>query len=90
MPRLTRQERAEYAYDQLSRALTERAPECNGIDLFTADTLSRADIEVLKPICATCDVALLCRQYAKTAKLKHGYWVGRNHGETQKQRSEAA
>lgn len=89
-PPPTRHDRAEQAYDQLSRALTERGPECDGVDLFTADHLTRADIEVLKPICAACDVALLCRQYAKTAKLKHGYWAGRNYGETQEQRSEAA
>lgn len=88
-PPLSRQDRAEQAYDQLSRALAERGPECDGVDLFTADRLTRADIEVLKPICAACDVALLCRQYAKIAKLKHGYWAGRNYGETHKQREAA-
>ncbi|GAA2865729.1 WhiB family transcriptional regulator [Microbacterium arabinogalactanolyticum] len=54
-------------------------PECNHIDLFTADILTRADTEVLKPICAACDVALLCRQYAKPARLKHGFWAGKDY-----------
>lgn len=67
------------AYSQLSRALETRAPECNGIDLFTADHITKADAEVLKPICARCDVALLCRQYAKAAKPRVGFWAGRRY-----------
>jgi len=80
-PYLSREDRIDAAYSQLSRALETRAPECNGIDLFTTDKLTRVDIEVLKPICAACDAALLCRQYARAAKPKHGFWAGRNYGD---------
>lgn len=67
------------AYTQLSRALEMRAPECDGIDLFTADRISATDAEILAPICARCDVALLCRQYAKAEKPKVGYWAGKRY-----------
>ncbi|WP_417509612.1 WhiB family transcriptional regulator [Microbacterium sp.] len=50
------------------------------MDLFTADTITAADIEVLKLICARCDVALLCWQYAKASKAKVGFWAGKNYG----------
>lgn len=78
-PYVSREDRIAAAYAQLSRALDTRAPECDDIDLFTADSLTPSDIEVLKPICARCDVALLCRQYAKTARIKHGFWAGKDH-----------
>ncbi|WP_404475152.1 WhiB family transcriptional regulator [Microbacterium aerolatum] len=80
-PYITREDRISAAYAQLSRALEMRAPECNGIDLFTADQIAPADTKVLKPICDRCDVALLCRQYAKIAKPKVGFWAGRRHSD---------
>ncbi|WP_366945552.1 WhiB family transcriptional regulator [Microbacterium sp.] len=59
--------------------------------MFTADNLSPADIEVLKPICASCDVALLCRQYAKAAKPTVGFWAGKHYvGRGRKAGQEAA
>ena len=68
-----------------------RAPECVGIDLFTADTLTKADVEILKPICARCDVALLCRQYTKAAKPTVGFWAGKHYvGNGRKAGQEAA
>jgi Transcription factor WhiB len=69
------------AFAHLTKALDARAPECNGIDLFTADTLTVADEAVLAPICASCDLALLCRQYASTAKPTVGYWAGRRYSQ---------
>lgn len=68
------------AYDQLSRALEMRAPRCNGDSRFTEDKVSPALAKDLAKICATCDVALLCRQYALAAKPKIGYWAGQRHG----------
>lgn len=41
--------------------------------------ISSADVEVLKPTCAACDVALLCRQYAKVAKPTVGFWAGKRY-----------
>lgn len=64
------------AYAQLSRALETRAPRCNGDARFTEDRVTPAVAKNLAEICATCDVALLCRQYALAAKPKIGYWAG--------------
>lgn len=64
------------AYDQLSRALEMRAPQCNGDARFTEDRVTAAVAKDLAKICATCDVALLCRQYARAANPKIGYWAG--------------
>lgn len=81
----------EQAYAQLSRAIDTRPPECTGIDLFTADHITPADEKVLKPICAGCDLALLCRQYAHAAKPDVGYWAGKNHTfKTRRTRQDAA
>ncbi|MGM7671458.1 WhiB family transcriptional regulator [Microbacterium sp. A93] len=90
-PRPRRVSPADAAYAQLSRALDRRAPECDGIDLFTADTLTKADAATLAPICAACDVALLCRQYAKAAKPTVGFWAGKQYvGRGRKAGQEAA
>ena len=88
-PQPARVSPAETAYTQLSRALAEKAPECMDIDMFTADTITRADAAVLKPICDACDVALLCRQYARAAKPKVGFWAGKVYTD-RKARTEAA
>ena len=68
------------AYEALHTALQTRPPECVDIDLFTTDDLTRADVEVLAPICASCDLRLLCRRYAETAKVTAGYWAGTLYG----------
>lgn len=78
------------AYDQLSRALDRRPPECHSIARSTEDKLSRADIETLAPACASCDIALLCRQYANTAQVKVGFWAGRNDRATRGRAAKAA
>ncbi|KQY77541.1 hypothetical protein ASD13_02355 [Microbacterium sp. Root1433D1] len=64
------------AYDQLSRALEMRAPKCNGDPRFTEDRITPTVAKELAEICWTCDVALLCRQYANVADPKIGYWAG--------------
>lgn len=68
------------AYDQLSRALSLRAPRCDGDPRFTADRITATEARELAPICASCDVALLCRQYANAADPQVGYWAGHRHG----------
>lgn len=70
----------EVAYEQLSRALETRAPQCNRDDRFTADRISPATARDLAEICASCDVALLWQQYAKAASPTVGYWAGRRYG----------
>lgn len=64
------------AYDQLSRALEIRAPKCNGDARFTEERITPAVAKDLAAICATCDVALLCRQFATAANPQVGYWAG--------------
>lgn len=70
----------EDAYDQLSRALEMRAPQCNGDARFTEDRVTAAVAKDVAKICATCDVALLCRRYATAAQPKVGYWAGHRYG----------
>ena len=70
------------AYDQLSRALEMRAPKCNGDARFTEDRINPTVAKDLAKICATCDVALLCRQYARAANPQVGYWAGHRAGTT--------
>lgn len=77
---MTRAERAGVAHDRLIEAMVERTPSCEGIDLFTADIIERADAVILKSICAACDLAILCRQYAELDKPKAGFWAGKRYG----------
>lgn len=69
----------EEAYAQLSRALEMRAPRCNGDPRFTDDRIRPATAIELAEICATCDVALLCRKYAQLTKPKVGFWAGKRY-----------
>lgn len=64
------------AYDKLSDRLTRMKPDCEGIDLFTADNITPADAYVLALVCADCPLRLPCRQYADLAKPTAGYWAG--------------
>lgn len=79
-PYVARESAADAIYAQLARALDRRKPECVGNDLFTADNLTAGDVETLAPICASCDMTLLCRQYAKAAKVSTGFRAGKNYG----------
>lgn len=67
------------AYAQLSRALEMRAPRCNGDPRFSDDRISSATAIELAEICARCDVALLCRQYAQLAEPRVGFWAGKRY-----------
>jgi hypothetical protein len=72
--------RASEAYDLLHTAMTETLAPCNGIELFTAETLSPADKAVLRPICDTCPLFDLCRTYAELARPTAGLWAGKTYG----------
>lgn len=72
--------RASEAYDSLHTAMTETLAPCDGIELFTADTLGSADKAVLTPICDTCPLFDLCRTYADIARPPAGFWAGKSYG----------
>ena len=64
------------AYDRLSIAMDDTVPDCAGIDLFTADTLAPADVEVLAQICAGCPLLAVCDDYGRAARPPAGFWAG--------------
>jgi hypothetical protein len=70
---------ASEAYTRLSDAFMTNVPECQGLALFTAENLSFADVEVLTPICDACPLYELCDTYARTARVKAGFWAGRRY-----------
>jgi hypothetical protein len=72
--------RASEAYDLLHTAMTTTLAPCAGIGLFTADDLSAADKAVLTPICDTCPLFDLCRDYADAARPTAGLWAGKTYG----------
>jgi len=76
--------RASIAYNALSLALTEIVPACAGDDLFTVDTPTPAEIEVMQPLCDSCPLLDLCRQYADLERPKVGYWAGKTYREYKK------
>lgn len=77
---MTRAERAAAAHERLLEGMIERTPSCEGVDLFTADVIERADTVILKSICAGCDLAILCRQFAELERPKAGFWAGKRYG----------
>lgn len=71
---------AEQAHERLIEAMVERTPGCLGIDAFTADHLTPAEIATLEPICAACDLRILCRRYVDAMPPKVGFWAGTYYG----------
>src|SRR5690606_20328380 len=49
-----RMSRASEAYGRLSLAMLDNHPECLGLDLFTADDLTPADVTACAATCKTC------------------------------------
>jgi len=76
--------RASEAFDVLSLALVETTPACAGDDLFTVDTPTAADVETMRPLCDSCPLFDLCRQYADLERPKVGYWAGKTYREYKK------
>ena len=71
--------RASEAYDTLQKAMTVTLAPCDGIELFTADTLSNADKAALTAICDTCLLFDKCRTYADAARPTAGLWAGKTY-----------
>jgi hypothetical protein len=71
--------RASEAYDRLHTALVTNIPDCQDIDLFTADGLSKADMGVLKQICESCPLRAPCDDYGRIAKPPAGVWFGKSY-----------
>lgn len=69
----------EAAHARLNAAMDNDPPECVGVDLFTADELSKADQAALLPFCEVCPVAAQCAEFAALLKPKAGYWAGNHH-----------
>jgi hypothetical protein len=72
--------RASEAYDRLHTAMTDSIPECVGIDLFTADSISTADLDDLRKLCDSCPLRKLCDEYARLERPKVGLWAGKQYG----------
>lgn len=81
---------AELAHERLIEGMVERTPGCDGIDAFTADHLTRDEIAMLEPICAACDLQLLCRRYVDLERPPVGFWAGRYYGPKNRPSSKAA
>jgi hypothetical protein len=77
---MTPADRVAAAHERLLEGMIERTPSCEGVDLFTADVIERADQAILRSICAGCDLAILCRQYAELDQPKAGFWAGKRYG----------
>jgi len=70
---------ASEAYDALHRAMSTTTPACAGLDLFTSDDLTKADIAVLASICDSCELFTLCRGYASVSRPPAGFWAGKKY-----------
>jgi hypothetical protein len=66
----------------LNRALLENRPECEGLELFTAEGLKPADVAVCRDICNQCPLFDVCRAYAQHTRPEAGVWAGRLYGGT--------
>jgi len=69
--------RATDAFDILSQATVDTTIPCRGDDRFIEDGYPADD---LAPLCHTCPLIALCRDYAAIAKPKAGVWAGRRWG----------
>lgn len=69
--------RAHEAWLELVEAMETHQPACEGIDLFTADDLTRADIAACAAVCAECPLYIKCEAYRKAARPSHGVWAGK-------------
>lgn len=80
---------ASVAFERLSLAMLDSSPECLGIGLFTADDLSKSDVDVCAAICATCPLFDACRAYAELERPKAGVWAARTY-RTNKKKGETS
>lgn len=79
----------ELAWQALGDALEEYPPPCDGLDAFTADSLTEGERAWCAVLCADCLVSDLCDAYAVAAKVKCGFWSGRQYGKNGKRKAPA-
>lgn len=69
--------RAGEAWQRLADAMEVHEPACRGIDLFTADDLTAADLRACAAVCAGCPLFPECDTYARIARPSAGVWAGK-------------
>lgn len=69
--------RVAEALGDLVEAMETHRPACEGIDLFTADDLSKADVAACAAVCAGCPLFPECDTYARIARPSAGVWAGK-------------
>ncbi|GAA1694829.1 hypothetical protein GCM10009792_13550 [Microcella alkalica] len=69
--------RASEAWELLVEAMEMHRPACEGLDLFTADDLSPADVRACAAVCEPCPLFVECQQYRKVARPAAGVWAGK-------------
>ena len=67
---------ADDAWQTLSDALDGYSPECEGWELFTADSITVPEQALAESICARCRVTDLCDAFAVASKPNTGFWGG--------------
>jgi hypothetical protein len=69
--------RVAEAWQQLVDAMETHRPACEGIALFTADDLTRADVAACAAVCADCPLLPECEQYRRIGRPTAGVWAGK-------------
>lgn len=69
--------RVAEAWQQLVDAMEVHRPACEGIDLFTADDLTKADLAACAAVCAECPVEPECEIYRRIGRPSAGVWAGK-------------
>lgn len=69
--------RVAEAWAALIEAMETHQPACIGLELFTADDLTKADVEACAAVCRPCPLLIECERYARLARPSAGVWAGR-------------
>ena len=69
--------RASEAYNRLATAMTEIDPACKNDDRFISDDVPASAVA---PLCNTCPLLKICRDYAQIEKPKGGIWAATRYG----------
>lgn len=69
--------RVAEAWEALVAEMEDHAPECLGLDLFTQDDLTPADVRVCAAICAPCPLYAACKTYRRIGRPTAGVWAGK-------------
>lgn len=75
-------------YAQLQKALSNTTPACDGLDEFTADRFDDpSQVQLMRDVCASCDVLEQCRAFAARSKPTGGFWAGQTAAEIKRLRA---